>query len=299
MSIAPYSQRLEMNTSQPACLPRRLKSLFHALTLATLGAMANGADAQTPVRYSFAVVPQFSATELHKDWAPLLARLSKDTGFTLELKIATSIPLFEASFLKGEPDFAYMNPYHAVMARKAQAYVPLLRDAKPLTGVLVVRKDSTVKTLKDLNGQKIAFPAPNAFGASLYMRALLTEEAGIQFESSYVKTHSNVFRHVIRNEAAAGGTVNAPLNDEVPAVRDQLQILFQTPPAASHPVVAHPRVAAAAQKALTQAFLALAQDAEGRALLKDIRTPTPVAASYQADYFPLEKLRIEKYIATE
>jgi phosphonate transport system substrate-binding protein len=261
--------------------------------------MANGVNAQPPSRYTFAVVPQFSATELHKDWAPLLARLSKDTGFTLELKVAASIPLFEASFLKGEPDFAYMNPYHAVMARKAQAYVPLLRDATPLTGVLVVRKDSTVKTLKDLNGQKIAFPAPNAFGASLYMRALLTEEAGIQFEPSYVKTHSNVFRHVIRKEAEAGGTVNAPLNDEVSAVRDQLQILFQTPPAASHPVVAHPRVTEAARKALTQAFLALALDAEGRALLKDIRTSTPVTASYQADYLPLEKLRIEKYIVTE
>jgi phosphonate transport system substrate-binding protein len=287
-----------MNTHQPS-LARRLESLYRAIFLAALGAMANGVNAQTPSRYTFAVVPQFSVIEVHKDWAPLLARLSKDTGFTLELKIATSIPLFEASFLKGEPDFAYMNPYHAVMARKAQAYGPILRDAKPLTGVLVVRKDSPFKTLKDLNGQKIAFPAPNAFGASLYMRALLTEEAGIEFEPTYVKTHSNVFRHVIRKEAAAGGTVNAPLDDEVPAVRDQLQIVFQTPPAASHPVVAHPRVAAAAQKALTQAFLALAQDAEGRALLKDIRTPTPVAASYQADYFPLEKLRIEKYVAIE
>jgi ABC-type phosphate/phosphonate transport system substrate-binding protein len=122
--------------------------------------LASGAVAQTavPVKYSFSVVPQFSAIELHKNWTPFLARLSKDTGFTLELKIMTSIPLFEASFQKGEPDFAYVNPYHAVMARKAQAYAPLLRDSKPLMGVLVVRKDSGIKTLKDLNGQKIESP---------------------------------------------------------------------------------------------------------------------------------------------
>lgn len=261
--------------------------------------MVNGAIAQTPVNYTFAVVPQFSALEIHKDWAPLLARLSKDTGFTLELKIASSIPLFEASFLKGESDFVYMNPYHAVMAKKAQGYVPLLRNSKPLTGDLLVRKDSPIKTLKDLNGQKIAFPAPNAFGASLYMRALLTEEAAIQFEPIYVKTHSNVYRYVIRKEAAAGGTVNAALNDEVPEVRDQLQIIYQTPGVAPHPVMAHPRVPATAQKVLTQAFLALSHDAEGRALLKNIRTPEPVASTYTADYLPLEKLRIEKYIATE
>ena len=287
-----------MNTRKPFSL-QRLANLCRALCLTALGSMATGVTAQTPVRYTFSVVPQYSAIELHKDWAPLLARLSKDTGFTLELIVATSIPLFEASFIKGEPDFAYMNPYHAVMAKKAQAYVPLLRDSKPLTGVLVVRKDSAVKTLKDLSGQKIAFPAPNAFGASLYMRALLTEEAGIQFEPNYVKTHSNVFRHVIRKEAGAGGTVNASLNDEVSDVRDLLQILYQTPPAASHPVVAHPRVSAAAQKIVVQAFLALTQDAEGRALLTNIRTPTPVAASYQTDYLPLEKLRLEKYLITE
>jgi phosphonate transport system substrate-binding protein len=265
----------------------------------SFGLVAGGVAAQTPAKYSFAVVPQYSAIELHKDWAPLLARLSKDTGVTLELKIAASIPLFEASFMKGEPDFAYMNPYHAVMARKAQAYVPLLRDSKPLSGVLVVRKDSAAKTLKDLNGQKIAFPAPNAFGASLYMRALLAEEASIHFEPIYVKTHPNVFRHVIRKDAAAGGSVNAALNDEVPEVREQLQIIFHTPPVASHPVMAHPRVAGAAQKALVQAFLALPQDAEGRALLQAIRTPAPVAASFQTDYLPLEKLNIQKYLVSE
>lgn len=287
-----------MNATTPP-VSRRLATLCGPLLLAALAAVGNGAAAQTPAKYTFAVVPQYSALEIHKDWAPLLTRLAKETGFALELKIAGTIPLFEASFLKGEPDFAYLNPYHAVMAKKAQAYVPLLRDSKPLTGELVVRKDSTIKTLKDLNGQKIAFPAPNAFGASLYMRALLTEEAAIQFESVYVKTHPNVYRYVIRKDAAAGGTINAALNDEVPEVRAQMQTIYQTPPAAPHPVVAHPRVADAAQKALTQAFLALTKDAEGRALLKAIRTPAPVAASYLLDYQPLEKLRLEKYIVTE
>ena len=285
-----------VSVRQPMAWRLRYLSKWCLGFLLTAGSLAQATESP---KYSFSVVPQYSAIELHKDWAPLLARLSKDTGFAMELKITTSIPLFEASFLKGEPDFAYMNPYHAVMAKKAQAYVPLLRDSKPLTGVLVVRKDSPYKTLKDLNGQKIAFPAPNAFGASLYMRALLTEEAAIHFEPSYVKTHSNVFRHVIRKEAAAGGSVNAALNDELPEVRELLQILYQTPPVASHPVVAHPRVPVAAQKALAQSFLALTQDAEGRALLKDIRTPTPVASSYQTDYLALEKLNIQKYLVTE
>ena len=250
-------------------------------------------------RFTFSVVPQFSTAELHKDWAPLLQRLSKDTGLNFELRLLPSIPKFEADFLKGAPDFAYLNPYHAVMARQAEGYVPLVRDSKPLSGVLVTRKDGPHKTVRDLNGQTLGFPAPNAFGASLYMRALLTEEVKIKFDARYLGTHSNVYRHVVRGETAAGGSVIAALNDELPELRDQLVVLYKTPDVASHPVVAHPRVTESARKAVTQALLALTHDEAGKALLKGIRTPTPVQASYATDYQPLARLNIQKYVVVE
>jgi phosphonate transport system substrate-binding protein len=128
------------------------------------------------------------------------------------------------------------------------------------------------------------------------MRALLTTEAGIKFAPVYLKTHTNVIRHVLRNDAAAGGTIIAAFNDESPEVQEQLQIIFKTPDVASHPVVAHPRVPVAVQKALTEALLGLSKDEAGRALLRQIRTPAPVPADYERDYRPLEKLRIEEYV---
>lgn len=279
-------QHLQKTRRQPLCI-------------AMLLLLAGTACAQTSGTYAFAVVPQYSATELYKDWAPLLERISRQTGVRLELKIATSIPKFEAEFIKGTPDFAYMNPYHAVLAKQAHGYVPLLRDSKPLSGILVVRQDSPYQSVHDLNGQTIAFPAPNSFGASLYMRALLTETFSIKFEASYLGTHSNVFRHVARNEMAAGGSVGAAFNDEVTQVREQLRVIYKTPEVASHPVVAHPRVAERVRKSVTKAFLALEQDEAGRALLKGIRTPAPVVANYEHDYLPLEKLKLQKYLVLE
>jgi phosphonate transport system substrate-binding protein len=277
-----------------------LRDTIAASTAVLLLALAaHNAHAQASDRYTFAVVPQYSATELHKEWTPVLQRIARDTGIELDLKIASSIPKFETEFLKGAPDFAYMNPYHAVMAKQAHGYIPLLRDGKPLSGILLVRKDGPYKSARDLNGLVIAFPAPNAFGASLYMRALLSEEVGIKFEPRYVKTHPNVFRYVIRNDAAAGASVTPAFDDDIPAVRAQLQIVYQTPEVASHPMVAHPRVPEAVRKAFAQAFLALAKSDAGRALLKEIRTPDPVVASYERDYFPLEKLNIRKYLVTE
>jgi phosphonate transport system substrate-binding protein len=125
--------------------------------------------------YSVYVVPQFQPVEVHRTWGPVLARIGQEMGVRFELKTAKDIPAFEAEFKAGTPDFAYMNPYHAVMARRAQGYVPLVRDVTPLSGIVVVRKDDPIKSVKELQGQEIAFPAPNAFGASLWIRALLSE----------------------------------------------------------------------------------------------------------------------------
>jgi len=242
--------------------------------------------------YSFSVVPQYNAVLLHTEWKPVLDRISKDSGIKLELVMQSSIPKFERYVLKGEPDFAFLNPYHAVMAKNAQAYLPILRDSKPLTGIMLVRRDSPYQKLEDLAGKDLGYPAPNAFGASLYMRALLAEKK-IKTDAQIMNTHGNVFRGILNGSVAAGGAVNNTYNDEKPEVRDQLRILFQTPATASHPIVAHPRVPEAVRLAVKNAFLGLLKDPAGIAMLKDIRIPQPVAASYENDYLPLEKLGIE------
>ncbi len=117
---------------------------------------------------SVTVVPQFPAEQLFRDWTPVLKEVSRLTGLDLKFKTYASIPEFESAFLNGEPDVAYMNPYHAVMAQKAAGYTPILRnDSTRLTGILLVRKDSAITRVDQLNGATLAFPARNAFGASL------------------------------------------------------------------------------------------------------------------------------------
>jgi phosphonate transport system substrate-binding protein len=259
----------------------------------------SGASAHTPVEYTFTVVPQFSPAQLHQEWTPILQRISRETGVHLTLKLVASFPRFEADLVNGAADFSYVNPYHVLMTMATQGYVPLLRDSKPLVGVLLARKDSAFKTPVDLKGQIIAFPAPNAFGASLYMRALLTENLGLQFTPRYLGTHSNVFRHLARNDVAAGGSVMSAFNDELLEVREQLHIIYKTPEVASHPIVAHPRVPTKVREAIVGAILAMTKDDAGRALLKEIRFPNPVLASYEKDYLPLDVLKIQKYLVIE
>lgn len=246
-----------------------------------------------------AIVPQFKAQQIQQEWKPLLDRISAQTGLKLNLRFYPSIPDFETAFLAGEPDFAFMNPYHVVMAHRAQGYIPLVADKKPLSGILVVAAQGPIAQIQDLDGKKIAFPSPNAFGASLYMRALLTEKFRIRFEPSYVKTHANVYRQALMGDVAAGGGVNQTFADQPAELRAKLRVLYETPVAAPHPMTAHRRVPEKTRRAFSQAFLRLAEDEAGKALLKEARIPNPVSVEYARDYSPLEKLGLEKYVILE
>lgn len=264
------------------------------LLLSLASAMAAAIDT-----YTVAVVPQFAPVDIGQRWTPLLTRLEKETGLHFQLRIPERIPVFEKEFLAGIPDFAFLNPYHAVMAHKAHGYTPLVRGSERLTGILVADSQGPIHDLQDLQGKTLAFPAPNAFGASLYLRALLAGKEKIAFTPVYVGTHQNVYRHVILGEAMAGGGVTATLEKETPALRGRLKTLYTTPGVAPHPLAAHPRVPKAHRDKVAQALLRLARDVEGRALLERVDLEGVQAADYARDYQPLEQLKLERYLALD
>ena len=249
--------------------------------------------------YTLAVVPQYTAVDIGLRWAPVLERLAKETGITLQIRSAASIPEFETEFLSGIPDFVYLNPYHMVMASKAQSYRPLLRSVQPLSGILVVKKGGNIKQLADLEGSTIAFPAPNAFGASLYMRALLSEREKINFTPTYVGTHQNVYRHILHNEAQAGGGIESTLEKEPAGVQTAMTVLHRTPNTASHPLAVHPRVPKQAVDQVLQALRHLASTPEGKKMLQTIELDDAIPADYSRDYAPLESLRLDRYAVSK
>ena len=273
--------------------------MLAAVSLVSLLAATRVNAAEKEV-YILSVVPQFTPAEINRSWTPIVEKLSRATGRSFELKVYPNFQQFEAAFLKGEIDLAFLNPYHAVMAKRAQGYIPLLRDgANPLVGLIIVRRDSPIQSIQELNGKELAFPAPNAFAASLHPRALLAEQEKISIIPRYVSTHGNVYRHVILGEAIAGGGVNNTFKREPPEVQAQLRVLYETPGVPSHPLVAHPRMPKAVRQAIKNTLLEMHNDPAGQRLLADIQMPKPVEANYARDYQALEKLKLENYVVIE
>jgi len=242
------------------------------------------------------IVPQVPPREIVSSWSPVLRQVGQRSGQCLVLVVAPSIPAFEQQLRSGQLDFAFMNPYHQLMAQRWRGFIPLVRDGQSqLEGILVVRKDSPVRRLADLNGATVAFPAPNAFAASLLPRALLSR-AGIRITPSYVRTHSNVYRAVILGSSLAGGGVNNTLQRERPEVRQRLRVLWRTPPFPAHPFSAAATVPLTVRRRVQEAFLDLGRTAQGRQLLAKVQLPQVVKADHARDYAPLAALGLERYV---
>ena len=251
-----------------------------------------------PEVYLFGVVPQFGARQLADSWVPILDELEKRSGHKFKLAGSARIPDFEQEFQAGRFDFAYMNPYHVLQAAQSQGYVPLVRDRIPVRGILVVRRDSAIRTVQDLAGQTIAFPSPNAMGASLMVRADLARKFGLQFEARFVQSHSSVYLSVAKALTTGGGGVKKSFDAQPEAVQSQLRILYTTQAVPAHPIVAHRRIPSAVRERVRAALLAMDRTAEGRVLLAAVPIDGLVPAASK-DYKSVTELGLDRFTVRE
>ena len=249
--------------------------------------------------YTVGVVPQFEVRQLHAAWQPLLDALTERTGHTFKLLGNGSIPEFEAAFKAGEFDFIYSNPWHAVIASEAQGYSPIVRDgARQLKGILVVAKNSGIGAVAELDGKEIAFPSPNALGASLLMRADLARIFDIDITPVYVDTHTSVYLNVVLGTTAAGGGVMRTLNEQAETISKQVKVIYQTRPMPPHPISVHPRVPEIVQQQVQQALLALGASPATNALFAAIPMQSPIATD-RDEYLVLETWGLRDFYVSD
>lgn len=245
--------------------------------------------------YTFGVVPQYEQRRLFQTWKPIIAEIERRAGITLRLTGSPQIPSFEERFQHGDFDFAYMNPYHVLRAYQSQGYIPLVRDgASPIRGILVVRRDSRYQHVSDLEGATIAFPSPNALGASLMLRADLSRRFNVRIKPLYVQTHSSVYLQVASGLSPAGGGIDQTLRLQPTEVRNQLRVIHTTLPIIGHPIVAHRRVPSDVRTRVRQAILDIGKSPRGRALLAGIPMAQPVSTRLK-DYQPLLTMGLDEF----
>lgn len=261
---------------------------------AVLGALWTPSPAAAEDGYNFAVVPQLERRRLIEVWKPIVDAVAARSGVQLRLVSAMSVADFEHRLSTGAFDFVFTNPFHILMERDRQGYIPLVRDKAPLRGIVFVAADSPIASPKDLDGKTLAVPSLNAIGASILPRADLERLFGVRVVPRDVKTHTSVFLHVANGLVDAGGSVQKVMDEQEAEVRQRIKVIYTTRELPSHPVAAHPRVPAPVREAVRAALLELAATPEGGEMLSHVPMRAAVSTG-MADYLPMADWGLDRF----
>lgn len=249
--------------------------------------------------YIVGIVPQFDQRKIFQIWTPILSELELLTGLKFKIVGSKKIPVFEKQYLQGKFDFAYVNPYFMLLGNKQQSYYPLVRDTgRKLYGIVVVRHDSPIQTIKQLNGEVVVFPSPNAVGASLIPRSDFINKYNIKISPMYVQTHTSVYLNVIQGRAIAGGGVQKTLEQQPQDLRARLRILYKTKNFNPHAFAAHSRIPKKHAELVLNALLDMGKTEKGKTMLRQIPM-NKIGKAYIDDYTELDHWELDKLYVNE
>lgn len=242
--------------------------------------------------YTFGIGPQQSTVELAKRWTPFMEYLSAKSGATLQFVTAKDIPTFQQQMQQGQFDFALINPYHYTVFHQKSGYNAFAREKDGyLTGVVVTSANGQTRDLKQLNGQTVAFPAPNAIAATwLPMNHL--SASNIMVTPQYVNSMDSVYRAVAKGIFPAGGGEMRTFGMIDPEIKKQLTVLWTSARLPPFAFTAQERVPMDVVRKVQAAMLAMHADAKGAELLHAINYKS-IEFATDADYDAVRKMRLQ------
>ena len=162
-------------------------------------------EGKKPLR--FGSVAMDSPVMMQRRLLPLTNYLSEALGRPVVLKLSTDMPGAINAVAHGDVDFAYLTPVAYVDAHakgKAKIVVRTVTDNQPTFKLMiVVREDSPIHKVEELQGKRFAFGDP----AALLQRAVVVG-AGMPLqrlgEYAFVNHYDNVVRGVLVGDYDAG-----------------------------------------------------------------------------------------------
>lgn len=236
-------------------------------------------------QYLFGVAPLHNPVRLFETYQPLIDEINRRAlAFTVKLESARDYPSYEIKVRDRVLDFALLNP-HLVIPAQDRGYKIIGRCADRIRGLIVIRKDSNIRQIRDLRAASISFGARTDLSATMMPKVFL-KQLGLNVEKQarpkYVGSQESALMNVYMGYSAAACISAATWNAfrmAQPRIAQELQIAWQTDSLVGFGILARNDVPAEHIRTLTEILFDLNTSEHGREILEPIKVSSFKPAS--------------------
>ncbi|MDH4028244.1 MAG: phosphate/phosphite/phosphonate ABC transporter substrate-binding protein [Nitrospirota bacterium] len=244
-------------------------------------APAEGNKDRTGDTLLIGLIPERNIFEQMERYEPLAAYLSEKTGKKIKLKILTRYGNIIDNFVSLGLDGAFFGSFTYALAHARTGIEPVARPEDPdgvstYHGLIFVRKDSGIKTVKDMKGKVFAF-VDKATTAGYLLPLVFFRENGMQDyrtffrETYFAGTHEDTIYDVLNKKAdmgAAKNTIFRNLADTDKRLGEELIIIKRSPDVPQNGLAVRKSLDSRIRARLKEALLDMHNDVQGRSVLK-------------------------------
>ncbi len=227
----------------------------------------------------FSFQKQKNLEDLKKSTAVIAEKLSTEIQQKIEVLVPTSYGATAQGLISNKVHVAYMDSLPYILASQ-EADLDIIAVEKrngetQYNSVFVVKKDSPLKTLKDLKGQRIAFSSQTSTSGYLFPFKRLLDEKLIKQPSDlktffsqtiYAGGYDKALLAVLNGQADVAAVSDYAIEGAKADLyltaeqRSQLQILTRTPGVPTHLIAISKKVPQATREKIRAALLKIAKD---------------------------------------
>ncbi len=243
-------------------------------------------SAENPIVMTF--VPSGDVPTITKAGTAIADCLSKVTGLSYKIEVGTSFGASIEAMGAGKAQLGFLNTFSILLAQAKYGVEPLLVALRNYKGKLenyyqgqfVTNKNAGIQSIADLKGKTFCFVDPNSTSGYIIPRIVLKAN-GIDPDKDFKATqnagsHDNVAIAVYKGDCDAGATFvdvrtdSAPIKQNYPDILDKVDAFYVTDNIPNDGLQAIKGLDSKIKDATVNALLAIAGDAGGKAMLKNL-----------------------------
>ena len=299
-------------------MPKFKKFLVGAIAVlgtALLAGCSNSAKKQansgTPKSLNVQFVPSVSANTLETKAKPLEKMLSKRLGIPVHVSVSTSGNALVEAMKSKKVDVGFLPGDDYVQAHKQHAADVLLQSERfgltrpdgnwtkklvhTFHSEILVRKDSGIKSWKDLKGKKISIQSPTSTSGYIFPVAELKEKGlDVPRSCKLVTTtgHDQAVLNVLNKDTDAAFVFEDARNNVIkdnPKIKSQVVPIYYTTEIPNDTISVIPSLSKSFREKLANAFIAIGKSKEGKKVIEQVYSHEGYVKAKDSDYDTVRK----------